>query len=110
MQIHWENLFLLGVLSATVHWIVARASITRFFWSRVRGWLAKLLACPACSGFWIGLTLMVVDVQVVEHASTPVNWVTNGLLGLYLTPVFQAVFLLGLDKSTISTVDVPVDN
>lgn len=105
------DLLLLGMLSASIHWLVARAQITRPFWSRTRGWLAKLLACPACSGFWIGCGLTATSLQAAapfflrqhDAAFTIASILTNGLLAMFLTPIFEAVMIWGLHLSAIPT-------
>lgn len=72
----------------------------QWFWGRLKGGPAALLACPACSGFWIGLTLAV----VLRPATSGTLWLdvlVNGFAGLYLTPVAEGVLLWGLATSEI---------
>jgi hypothetical protein len=108
VRVDLNQLVALGVLAASVHWIVARASVTRFFWSLAwwpeRGWLsvaksfvADLLACAACSGFWIGLGLGLAGVRPVGSGWLSV--LASGLVGVLTTPVFEGVLLWGLERS-----------
>lgn len=110
MRFDVNQLVLLGILSASIHWIVARASITERFWSLrwwpERGWLsipksffADLLACAACCGFWIGLGLGLAGVRPVGS-----GWLSvlgSGLAGVLVTPVFEGALLWGLEKTHI---------
>lgn len=114
MTIIWNDILLLAVLSAALHWLVARAEITRPLWSRARGWLAKLLACPACSGFWIGCGLTIVGIQAAapfalgrpgDATFAIATILANGLLAMFLTPVFEAILLWGLAVSGIEADD-----
>ncbi len=107
MTLDLHQLFLLGMVSATLHWLVARSLIFKPLWSRAGGWLDSLLRCPACSGFWLGLGLGALRVRpVIVH---DVNWrwqlgmsiFVAGLCGLFLTPVFEAALLWGLDRAAV---------
>jgi hypothetical protein len=112
MILDLNALVVLGLLAATIHWIVARAKITRWFWSL--GWwpapgsiasglvkelFAGLLACAACSGFWIGLGLGRVGVQPIGHGVVGV--LCSGLLGVVVTPVVEGVLLWGLSATRL---------
>jgi hypothetical protein len=105
-----QQLVVLGMLSAAIHWVVARSGIGRPLWSRAHGWLASLLACAGCSGTWIGLGLAAVGLRPVSiwsaEAASP-WWVVvtelcvASLLATFLTPVFEGVLLWGLERSAI---------
>ena len=86
----------LVLLSTALHWLLARADITRPFWSRAArwSWLDALLRCPACSGFWLGLALWLYGVR-------PGNVLETALYSLLLTPVMEAVLIWGLQGSAI---------
>lgn len=49
-----NDLLLLGVLGAAAHYLLYRALITRWLWSRYPARLDAFLSCSACTGFWIG--------------------------------------------------------
>jgi hypothetical protein len=46
------NLLLFILLPAASFYLLSRATITHFIWSRYPTWLGKLRDCAACSGFW----------------------------------------------------------
>lgn len=96
---------LLAILSAALHWLIARATITKPLWSRARGVLDKLLRCPACSGFWIGLWLGVVGFRPVTSSVPVADVMAAGFLAMWLTPVAEAVMLWGLDQSSIENAE-----
>ena len=95
----------LALMAPAVHWLAARAEITRPLWSRASGRLSKLLACPACSGWWIGLGLGLAGVRPVAGRWWATT-VASGLIAVVLTPVVEAVLLWGLERSAI---EPPVD-
>src|SRR3990167_9222418 len=100
MRLNLEHLVLLALLAGPLHWIVARSSITKPFWSRASGLADSLLRCAACSGVWIGLGFSALGVRpvtgplVVEHLAAAV-------LGALLTPVVEAVLLWGIAMSAV---------
>lgn len=93
-----DQLALLGLLSASIHWIIARSAIAKPLWSRAKGKFGELLRCAGCSGFWIGLGLWWWGVRPVTCWGAPL---ATGLLGVVLTPVFEAILLWGLEQSAI---------
>jgi hypothetical protein len=100
-MINWNAFAMLGLLAASIHWIVARARVTRGFWGALwlPGFLSELLACAACSGFWIGLALGVAGIQPIGHGFVGV--LLSGLLGVVATPVVEGVLLWGLSATKI---------
>lgn len=107
MILHVDQLFLLGILSASIHWILARSTIAKPLWSRARGKLDELLRCPACSGVWIGAGLTAIGIQPLDGISWWTRDVAGGLFGAALTPVFEAVILWGLERTAIEREDEP---
>lgn len=107
MRLHVEDAVLVGIWCAAVHWTVARSTVCRGFWSRARGRLKALLECPACSGFWLGLSAWGLGIRPVPDAHTFVSVGVCGALGLWLTPIFEGILLWGLDMSSLesSTLD-----
>lgn len=117
MSIVWADAVLLGVLSATIHWLIARSKIAQPLWSRARGWIATLLACPACSGFWIGAALTATGIVAAPPwflgppdttVFTAGAILTNGLLAVFLTPVCEGILMWGFGMSAIES-DEPDD-
>lgn len=110
MIVHFDQLVILGILSSSIHWLVARSEIARPLWSRARGWLEKLLRCPACSGFWLGGLITWGGVHPFGDAlvtSAPWwMWIVKsqlaGLAAMFLTPVFEGVMVWGLNTSAIA--------
>jgi hypothetical protein len=111
MQFNTDQLVLLGILTASLHWLIARASITKPFWD-FRWWptrfpvvtviglaLSMLLACASCSGFWIGLGFGIAGVRPIGEGVLGV--LASGCAGILLTPVFEGVLLWGLERTHI---------
>jgi len=102
MTLDVHQLMLLGLLSTSVHWLVARSRIARPLWSRARGLLGELLRCPACSGWWLGLGLGALGVRPVAAPHRWLEIALAGLLAVVVTPVVEAVMVLGLQHSAIA--------
>lgn len=110
MTIHLEQLFVLGVISTAVHWLIARSDIARPFWSRTSGWFEKLLRCPACSGFWLGSFITWGGVHPFGDALALGApwwlWIVKsqlaGLAAMVLTPIFEGVMVWGLRTSALA--------
>lgn len=101
------QLVFLGILTAGAHWIVGRSKIAKPLWSRASGWLGALLACAGCSGFWLGIALGAVGVRPLcigggGVVGTIATIIVTGILGTWVTPVFEAVLLWGLRESAIA--------
>lgn len=101
LRLNIEHLVILGLLCASVHWLIARSLIFEWLWSRVTGWGQRLLSCPACCGFWIALALGVAGVRPVTGLRWWVEVTAAGLLGVYLTPVVEGTLLWGLARSSM---------
>lgn len=93
------QLIVFGLLTASMHWLIARSEIARPLWSRASGWFDELLRCPACSGFWLGLGSHLAGLHPIGGGFAA-NLLT-GVLGTILTPVFESVLLWGLANSAI---------
>lgn len=100
---NWSAFLTLGVLAASIHWTVARAKITQWFWGA--SWLPRilneLLSCPACSGFWIGLGLGLAGLRPLHTDLVTLDVLATGVLALYTTPILEGVMLWGLERSRI---------
>lgn len=99
MRLDYQALVFIGALSASIHWLIARSHAMQWLWSRATGRLDRLLRCPACSGFWIGLGLGTLGLRPLSHTWITVSILASGLLSVIATPVFEAVFLWGLERS-----------
>ena len=105
MTLNLSHFLLLGVLCTSLHWLLARSEIFKFAWSRAPGWLDKLLRCPSCSGFWLGLGLGAAGIRPVEGVSVRVVIMTTGLIAVVLTPVVEAILLAALERSAIDATE-----
>lgn len=94
-----RDLVVFGLLTASTHWLVGRSEIAKPLWSRARGWLARLLACAGCSGFWLGLGYGALGLRPVSHGWRGI--LIAGVLGTILTPIFEALLLWGLVTTAI---------
>jgi hypothetical protein len=95
------KLIQLGILTSGIHWAIGRSKIAQPLWSRAKGKLAELLACPACSGWWIGIALGLLGLTPILTQFYIANVLLTGLLGLWTAPIFEAAFLWGLSISAI---------
>lgn len=132
MNLDFTQLVLLGILCASVHWLIARSEITRPLWSNATGWFGALLACAGCSGWWLGLLAGVLNiaVPVAFYSDGSISGAfghvaqafTTAVFGVFVTPIFEAALLWGLRESTLivedsapiprdqDTIDTPVSN
>lgn len=104
MTFTWSTFATLSILAGTLHWLVARAKITkRFFWDAI--WLPErldsLLRCPACSGFWLGFGLGWLGCRPLVTGHAWVDVLAAGVVGMYGTPIAETVLLWALDRSKI---------
>lgn len=102
MRLNVADLFLVGILGAAIHWLVARSYVFEFLWGRARGFLEKLLACAACSGFWIGVALGLAGIRPLVGIAWWGEIIGAGMLAVYLTPVFEGVLVWGLEASAVT--------
>jgi len=99
----WSTFATLAVLAAAVHWLVARAQITKWFWNakQLPTFARELLECPACSGFWIGWGFGALGIRPLATGYVWIDVVLAGAVAMYGTPVAEAVMLWGLERSRI---------
>jgi hypothetical protein len=100
---NWSAFLTLGILSATIHWSIARAKLTEWIWNAI--WLPEaldeLLRCPACSGFWIGLGLGLAGLCPLSTGHWWLDIATAGFAGVFATPIAEGMLLWGLEHSRI---------
>ena len=99
MTVDLPQLVVLGLLSASTHWLIARSEVARPLWSRAQGKLEALLHCSGCSGWWLGLGFGAAGLRPVGNGFFA--WFVTGLLGAILTPIFESVLLWGLVNSAM---------
>ncbi len=100
-MIDLRQLFVLGLLTASIHWLVARSHVGEVIWGHARGWFDELLRCPACSGWWLGLLLGLAGIRPLTLHWSWTSIVFSGLFGVILTPVFESCLLWGLSRSAL---------
>jgi len=100
---NWPTLATLAILCATIHWIAARSQIMEWFWAApwLPDFINDLLACPACSGFWLGLGLGTVGLWPLTTDYWWLNIPVAGLVGVWCTPIAEGILLWGLERSKI---------
>jgi hypothetical protein len=101
------QLVLLGILSGTIHWLVARSGIARPFWSRATGWANNLLRCAGCCGWWIGLGLGSWGLTPLRTGSWIGDVIAAGILSTFVTPLGETILLWGRDGSAIQNSSTP---
>ena len=109
------DLVVFGLFVTAAYYLFARAQITKFAWSRYRGFLDRLARCPACSGFWLGLLLShwAPTVYPGWYCGLPAEYdwrwalgiVLAGFLGMVLCAVFYGLMHWGLAITSIDTED-----
>lgn len=102
MTIDLSKLFVLGLLTASIHWIIARSWVAKPLWCRARGFFDELLRCPACSGWWLGIGFGIAGLRPVWFHDRVASVMATALLATILTPVFEAALLWGLRRSAIA--------
>jgi len=110
MTLDLSQLLLFSLLTTALHWLIARAEITRFAWSRAPRPIDRLLRCAGCSGFWLGGlvagTGWAIPAALYNDSmrdAWTIHAAVGALLGVVVTPVVEAVLLWGLERSAIDT-------
>lgn len=83
---------LYGTLCAGLYYLLARARITEWLWSRYPAWLDYWLSCSACSGTWYGLGCGALGAyyDLPLFGLDPDHWLTivaAGAVGMVWTPI-----------------------
>lgn len=119
MTINFHELALLALLGTAIHWIVARSMIMKWFWdlrwwplacnsygeplppSAIRELFSNLLACAACSGFWLGLVFGI-RIRPLHLGPWWLDWLGAGLAGVVVVPILEGVLIWGLRTTHIN--------
>jgi ammonia channel protein AmtB len=109
LTLNFQHLVLLGIVTSTLHWLLARSKVAEPLWSRTTGQLDALLRCPSCSGFWLGLAAGTAGICPVEGTAKIYGVFAAGLLAMFITPIFESWLLWGLEHSRISGDDDPTN-
>lgn len=104
MTLDLSKLLLFGIVCASLHWLLARAEITKPLWSHAKGPLDRLLRCAGCSGWWLGGLVYAIGLQPFPRTG---SWcvIVGGLLGAFVTPVFEGLLLWGLERTAVQDDD-----
>lgn len=89
------NLLLFIFLPAASFYLLSRATITHFIWSRYPRWLGKMRDCAACSGFWdtmiLALFMKSVHQELPLYPDSSFTPFLLGLCGVIWTPYVAAL-------------------
>ena len=100
MTLDLSKLLLFGILCASLHWLIARAEVTKPLWSRATGYVDKLLRCAGCFGWWLGGPLYVLGMRPFDLTGWW-NVLVASILGAFITPVFEGALMWGLERSAV---------
>ena len=92
------TLILYATIASAVYYLLARAEITRFFWSRYPAPVEKFITCAACSGAWLWLGCAAINDKLLHLPFLGVldpglwhTYVITALFGIVWTPIAAAV-------------------
>jgi sterol desaturase/sphingolipid hydroxylase (fatty acid hydroxylase superfamily) len=96
-------LLLYPLLTTAMYYLLARAEITRFLWSRYSPRVDRFMACAACTGFWYGLAVAIWGryAELTFMALSGDAYYTPlviGLCSMIWTPVVAWLHLAALDR------------
>jgi hypothetical protein len=96
-------LLIYPLLTAALYYLLARAEISRFLWSRYPPALDRFMACAACTGFWYGLGAALLgryyNLPFMALPSDGVHTIfIVGLCSTIWTPVVSWLHLVALDR------------
>lgn len=97
-------LLVYSLLTSALYYLLARAEISRFLWSRYPAKLDHFMTCAACSGFWYGVLVSVVlgHFGGFHFPELPDDGYTAhvivGLCSIVWTPVVSWLHLAALDR------------
>ena len=108
------KLIAFSLICAACYYLLARAEVTRMFWGALDGTLlGKMLRCPACTGFWIGLCLShVIPTNGHLHGnvfdwSCLITALRHAAYGMVLTAITWALMKVALDYGSAPEPEVP---
>lgn len=95
------------ILAYVGHYLIGRATLTKWLWSRYPKWLDEWATCPACSGTWMGaLAAVWLRRDVFDFpGSDPTTWLIMALVCCFTTPLLAYVHLYALSATTGSAGD-----
>lgn len=98
-----SDLLTLGVAGAAAHFLLYRALVTRWLWSRYPHRLDAFVACSACTGFWVGLGIGFYwrwsgTDALGLHADLPALPVAAGAATMVVSPAVAWVQIAALER------------
>ena len=93
------------VLAYIGHYLLARAQITSWLWSRYPKWFDAWASCPACCGAWTGF-LSAMWLNANGYALAPlrsgefVTWLIMLCVCMFTTPLLAFVHLYAASMTT----------
>lgn len=88
-----QTLILYPIVGYVLHYLLARAMITRALWSKYPPWLDTWTSCAACSGSWLtGFAALTLGIYrnwtFFDIAATnPISIILAIIWGMYWVPV-----------------------
>ena len=97
------DLLYLGVAGAAAHFLLYRALITRWLWSRYPKAIEPFFACSACTGFWIGAAVgflwMARGIPALGLAADdPILPAASGVMTMVMAPIVSFLHLWALEQ------------
>lgn len=110
-----QTLILYTILMGAATYLLTRAKVTEWLWSRYPDWLNNWLDCTACSGFWYGLGCAGLGAATNRPflGLDPQAWPTFfvvGLFGMMVNPIVAAVHTYSWSVLSALTVAEGGDN
>lgn len=96
------------ILCSVGYYLLSRALITKFLWSRYPKKLDAFMSCASCLGFWLGLAIGIVFSRLAGWSflgippENPLNPLMVAIFSIWWTPVAAYIQIYAL-----SAVDLP---
>lgn len=97
------TLVIYPLLTAALYYLLARAQISEFLWSRYPQSIDRFMACAACTGFWYGIGVAFIGWAyqlpfLALPPREPHTVIIVGLCSMIWTPVVSWLHLVALDQ------------
>ncbi len=93
------TLVLYSLVSTAFYYLMARAKITQWLWSRYPTWLDYWVTCAACFGFWAGIACGALGsrfhLTFLELEPGFYGIVASGLSCMVTTPILAYAMVTG---------------
>lgn len=99
------------LLTTAAYYLLARAQISKFIWSRYPARLDRFMSCASCTGFWYGLALSATLGRELElplmsiPADSPYLPFVVGSCAIIWTPIVSWLHLAALERLTVPEVE-----